>query len=184
MALKENTTTYNKIYDKTPAIITIKDKKTFEKWLQAFQPWIETGGATDVALATYNLTNKDLGRLFVLRFCKHSAEFIMTIPILGYGSEDQQDTTGMHAAEQTLAKQIQTAAKELGHEEKFENLLLSSTNSKKGALSQPAPPASVKKEQTEEEKQVVISQQLREAAKAEAAKSSSREPTSARKTNI
>ena len=184
MALKENTTTYNKIYDKTPAIITIKDKKTFEKWLQAFQPWIETGGATDVALATYNLTNKDLGRLFVLRFCKHSAEFIMTIPILGYGSEDQQDTTGMHAAEQTLAKQIQTAAKELGHEEKFENLLLSSTNSKKGALSQPAPPASVKKEQTEEEKQVVISQQLREAAKAEAAKSSSREPTSARKTNL
>ena len=178
MAQKENTT-YNKIYDKTPAILTIKDKKTFEKWLQVFQPWIETGGATDVILATYNLTNKDLGRLFVLRFCKHSAEFIMTIPILGYG-EDPTDTTGMHAAEQSLAKQIQIAAQELGHEEKFENLLLSSTKPKERAV----PPTSVnlKKEPTEEEN-IAIAQQLREAAKAEAASKQSKDLGSAKKTS-
>ena len=174
MALSKENTTYNKIYDKTPAILTIKDKKTFEKWLQVFQPWIETGGATDVILATYNLTNKDLGRLFVLRFCKHSADFIMTVPILGYG-EDQTDTTGMHAAERSLAKQIQIAAKELGHEEKFENLLLSSTKPKERA----APPTSVKKE-TEEADLVAISQQLRDAAKAEA-KQTNKDPTSAKK---
>ena len=115
-----------------PPIIPIKDKATYEKWAVSFIAWVEAFGAASTILATYNLADKQLGKIFVSRFKDQSPDYIMTVPITGYlVGEENHDVAGLAQREQTLSSLIQEAAIRAGVEAKFENLLLSSSTTKK-----------------------------------------------------
>ena len=127
-----------------PPVVPIKDKAAYEKWTTGFTAWVEASGAASTILATYNLSDKELGTIFVSRFKNQSSDYIMTIPISGYVvGEEGHDVAGLAQREQSLSIAIQEAAIKAGVEEKFDNLLLTSkiTQKKPSTKSEPSDPS-------------------------------------------
>ena len=127
-----------------PPVVPIKDKAAYEKWTTGFTAWVEASGAASTILATYNLSDKELGTIFVSRFKNQSSDYIMTIPISGYVvGEEGHDVAGLAQREQSLSIAIQEAAIKAGVEEKFDNLLLTSkiTQKKTSTKSEPSDPS-------------------------------------------